>query len=295
MPEDSVLLGEAYLQHCSGADLALLAQARPDAGPAERLRARPELVPELIGSPEVARLVFPPPNAEDPVPASPFLVFATAVHLSAVELATASYVEEWLGPRHRAPVFDVGGLREFLSDGFRRFMLAELLASYTRVSSGSIPVSTRRGVRRRRFSELDPVRLAELLTVVPEAEQPGVYRRLGDLALFLTGVFPDHTALHGLSALDETRLLRASGIDPRRALGGDSVPGFGDAHAVTLLERLGRRWYRLAAEHVPPPVPRSIVALQELSTRFADARRILNVVTDRYLFPMRQQFFGRAA
>jgi hypothetical protein len=32
--------------------------------------------------------------------------------------------------------------------------------------------------------------------------------------------------------------------------------------------------------------------LSELAERFIDARRILNVVTDRYLFPFRAQWFG---
>ena len=32
--------------------------------------------------------------------------------------------------------------------------------------------------------------------------------------------------------------------------------------------------------------------LAELSENFAIARRVLNFVTDRYLFPMRQRWFG---
>ena len=47
------------------------------------------------------------------------------------------------------------------------------------------------------------MRLASLLHIVPEDERPGVYRRLGDLALFLTGVFPDHTEMRGLGPHDE--------------------------------------------------------------------------------------------
>ena len=84
-------------------------------------------------------------------------------------------------------------LREFFAADGRRLFLTELLTSYTRVASGSTYVRTARGWRRRRFSELDPLRLASLLDAVPEAERPGIYRRLGDLALFLTGVFPDRT------------------------------------------------------------------------------------------------------
>ena len=146
-------------------------------------------------------------------------------------------------------MFDVDRLRDFLDAGWRRLFLAELLASYTKVASGSVVVATRRGLRRQRFSELDPVHLASLLDVVPEAERPGIYRRLGDLALFLVGVFPDHTASHGVSAVEESRLLRSGRLRGPVARAG--VAGFGDASTVELFEELGRRWYRMAHDLVP--------------------------------------------
>ncbi len=116
--------------------------------------------------------------------------------------------------------------------------LAELLASYVHVASGSVWVQTAHGWRRR-YSELDPVRLATLLEVVDQTERPGVWRRLGDLALFLTGVFPDHTDARGLGPVQATRLLRSAGLAP-----GETGAGAG----VALLELLGRRW--------PGPAPR---------------------------------------
>ena len=64
--------------------------------------------------------------------------------------------------------------------------------------------------RTRRFSELDPVRMAGLLEAVPQAERPGVYRRLGDVALFLTGVFPDYATTRALGPVNAARLLRAA-------------------------------------------------------------------------------------
>ena len=110
-------------------------------------------------------------------------------------------------------------------------------------------VATRRGLRRQRFSKLDPVRLAGLLDVVPDAERPGVFRRLGDLALFLTGVFPDYVGRRGLSTVDQTRLLRSStgAGRPGGARDGTFRPVVNsDDNAVALLGQLGRRWYRAA-------------------------------------------------
>jgi hypothetical protein len=158
-----------------------------------------------------------------------------------------------------------------------------------------VVVATRRGWRRQRFSELDPVRLAGLLEVVSDAERPGILRRLGDLALFLTGVFPDYVARRGFGPVEEGRLLRAGGMSGTRPEARPMAPesfGSGDAGAVSLLELLGRRWYRAAFELVAPPVPASVVVLGELPPRFAQARRILNVVTERFLFGYRDQWFG---
>ena len=219
---------------------------------------------------------------------SPFLTFAVAVHRTAERLAGASYVEEWIGPRRRVPVFAVDPLRQLLADPRRRFFFVELLASYTRVVSGTTWTATRRGWRRRRFSELDPLQLAEMLETAPPAELPGVLRRLGDLALFLTGVFPDHTATTSLGRPSaESRLLRSAGVEPKRVEPG-SLDGF------QLLELLGARWYALAVQRSPAPTA-SVTVLDAIAHQFTDARRILNVVTDTYLFPLRDQWFGRPA
>jgi hypothetical protein len=160
------------------------------------------------------------------------------------------------------------------------------------VASGSFWVQTGRGWRRRRFSELDPVRLASLLEVVPQPERVGIYRRLGDLALFLTGVFPDHTAMRAMAPIDAARLLRAARLatSTGEPLGGraESVEPAG---AVGLLEHLGRRWYRLACETAPSPTG-AMRVVGEVAERFRQARRVLNLVTDRYLFVLRDRWFS---
>ena len=268
-----------YRQHLTEADQRLL--SRVDGG-------RGTLLERLADARTEAAVFAASPPEGGFVATSPFLTFAVAVHRTAAHLEGASYVEEPWTARHRIPVFDVIRLRELLAEPTRCFFLIELLASYTHVSSGVTWEQTRRGWRRRRFSELDPVGLAGLLDVVDPAERAGVYRRLGDLALFLTGVFPDHAISLELGGAAVGRLLRLSGarcpadLEPPRA-------------GRELLEFLGPRFYRQAAASVRAygaPSTAGLAVVDEISERFDDARRILNAVTDQYLFPIRERWFG---
>jgi len=144
-------------------------------------------------------------------------------------------------------------------------------------------VQPRRGWRRRRFSELDPLRLVELAELLPEAERPSVYRRLGDLALFLTGVFPDYAAERLVVERDRRQLERTLEAADREAA---------ERHdGLWLLERLGRRAYRVAQRSTDGSATMAKV-LVDVSENFAAARRVLNFLTDRYLFPLRQRWFG---
>jgi hypothetical protein len=283
-------LASAYHEHLSADDVALLMAAAPLQHASDPHAVLHDSVDDLLGDPRVYEAVFPPVGEGDPfVGASPFLTFAVAVHRAARELETTTYVVERLGSGMRAPLFDVAHLRDFLDAPWRKLFLAELLASYTRVSSGSILIRTRRGLRRQRFSEMDPVRFAGLLEVVGEDERPGILRRLGDLSLFLTGVFPDYVARRGFGPIEQGRLLRAGGAAPSATVPTDP---FGGADAVALLEQLGRRWYRAAFSNVAEPVPRNIAVIGEVAERFAQARRILSLVTDRFLFHQRERWFG---
>jgi hypothetical protein len=274
------MLGSLYLEHLADSDLAFLraaGESRYD------LRRDPEQLEAVIDSPETFRALFTVPGRDPLLRGSPFLVFAVMIHRVVRDLGQASFVEEWVGPRQRVPVFDTGSLRDFGADPLRRLFLAELLASYTNVASGSTLVRTSRGWRRRRFSELDPIRLLELAEVVPDADRLSVYRRLGDLSLFLTGIFPDYAGERLVAERERRQLERALGpADRERAERRDGV---------WLLEQLGRRAYRIAEQGADR---RAMMAgvLAEVSENFAAARRVLNFLTDRYLFPMRRQWFG---
>ena len=254
---------------------------------AEEVGGDVDVLTRVLVHPAAFESVFNAREAPVGLAVSPFLAFALIVHRGWDELQHVSHVDEWVGPRRRLPVLGGGDLRQFLASPSNRLFVTELLASYTRVASGAVWVQTRRGWRRRRFSELDPVRLASLLDIVPKDERPGVYRRLGDLALFLTGVFPDHTEMRGLGPHDEVRLLRLSGLGAERQL----PPSHRATGTVELLERLGGRWYLLAARSARPQTA-AMQVVADVGGHFGLARRTLNYLADRHLFVHRPDWFG---
>ncbi|MGD9695791.1 MAG: hypothetical protein AB7V42_09045 [Thermoleophilia bacterium] len=292
--------GAGYLEHLTADDVALVARlaglAVPDGATAlVELRRAPHLVERALASDAALDLLRGPvpddPDREPLVHASPFLAFAVAVERIRGELRDATYVQEWAGAGQRLPVLGGDDLRELLADGQRRVFLAALLASFTRVASGSVWRETPRGWRRQRFSELDPVRLAALLDTLPEARRPQVHRRLGDVSLFLAGVFPDHTAARVFRPIDLHRLGRAAAIEggPGEALG-EALETRG---GVGLLDQLGERWYRLAVRGAAAPAAASTRLLEAIASRFVEARRALNLLADRHLFPVQRSWFPR--
>lgn len=292
---DAGIVGSGYADHLTEADLELLATVSGGlAGPAPsaagaRLRRQPEQLPGLIGDPRVFQAVFGP---EDPAGratlASPFLIFAVAVHRAAAELESMDHVPERSGPRQRVPLFDAPELRDFLGSPARRLFLAELLASFTRAAGGQYRAVVRGRPRARRFSELDLARMAGQLETVPEADRPGIYRRLGDVALFLTGVFPDYAVAHALGPVSATRLLRAAQVPPRQHEQLTTAP------AIDLFEYLGARWYRVAWSLAPARTAR-LAVVADVADRFRQARRVLNHIADRCLFPTGNPWFAPPA
>lgn len=290
--------GSAYLEHLTETDLAILGPVI-DPPPAEDasayLRSHPELVEGALGSPAAFELVLGAEvDDELLVYASPFLVFAVAVHRTVDELGRTAFVEERITPRLRVPVFDARELREFGVDPARRYFMVEHLTSYTRVMSGPVWTHRKGRWRRQRFSELDAARLAAALDAVPESDRPGIYRRLGDLALFLTGVFPDHSAARTVHPIELERLLRSlprtTGEPPPTPADVEQLAG--ERGAAGLFEWLGPRWYRAAADRTPVTAMSRL--LGDFATRFDQARRFLNHLTDRYLFPVRNRWFPTA-
>ena len=283
-----------YLELLGEDDLLVLGRAsglRPGADAPAWFRARSSRVTAALDAPATFEALFPAgPTGPDGQLESvtPLLIFAVMIHRAAADIGGHTHVPERVGSRLLVPLFDGGRLAAFASDPAARLLLVELLGSFTRIASGPQWELSRGRWRRRRFSEMNPAHLARLAADLPFDERAGTYRRLGDLALFLNGVFPDHAARTTLSPIDVDRILRSIPHHDRAELARLVQQDRLDATGA-LLGTLGPRWYRLASALVPIPSMRSQLA--DLADEFDLARRFLNFVTDRYLWARRDRLF----
>lgn len=257
----------SYIDGLTANDLGTLAgiAGTDPAGLSADLRRRPWAIHDLLSNPAVYDQTLDP-RGDLSRTASPFLLFAILAHRAAGDLREATYVNDWSGPRSRLPVFDVAPLQEFVEDPGRLFFLVALLASF------ALPAPTP--------TPADPLDLSSMALWVDQAaptDRRMLLRRLGDLALFMSGVFPDRNGAHPLRPLEAERLGRTVGMTAAEIL------ALCDAARISpgldALESLGARWYGAAFhEGGAPPV------VADIAARFRSARRVLNHLADRYLY-----------
>jgi hypothetical protein len=256
-----------FLDGLTERDIATLANivGAESAELVEDLRRRPWSIHDLLADPGVFETVLDR-NAHPADVVSPFLLFSVLVHRAAEDLREATYVNDWSGPRSRLPVFDVAPLQEFVQDPGRTLFLSRLLASFVVPERPPVPANP-----------FDLGQLAMWIDQVMPEDRPTLLRRLGDLALFLTGVFPDHTGAKPLLPAQAERLGRTVSMNSEEILAlcdrGRIAPG------LDALEALGVRWYEAAVKgSAAPPV------VADVAHRFNAARRVLNHLTDAHLY-----------
>lgn len=215
---------------------------------------------------------------------SPALYFEILLRRSHKALETAAYTEERQG-RASIPVFDTPDVIRFMERPGVVEYLASMMASFTRVHSYTVPVRVRRGVRRRvKYSDMDIDSLVKFASTAPHEQKFGYYKRIADVCLFLSGVFPDGAQN------------RSGGSGSGMA--GSSSPPIGRRwrmrRTIEDYEREGRIFYGLAQRH---PAARALELERVFSTleqNFTAARKPLTFVATRFLHARKRQLFGVA-
>lgn len=253
------------------------------------LRARPDLLDVMLEDDRLVDRLLGDEQALLRV--SPRLVFSVLLRRVVRDLHQKSYTVERTADETIA-VFDATQVRRFVAEPAIWQYLVSMLTSFVRNESVTVLVRRRDHYVRRRFNTssledmIDLSGLADRLSAPLGDAVPWIFRRIGDIALFQSGIFP-------------------------RSLGWTARPGRERAIPRTLAsyEEHGRRFYRLAATRtralagqqdgeisvprsgrpeVEPAVRRSTDedpgrVLEALAEEFAAARKSLELLADRYL------------
>ncbi len=211
---------------------------------------------------------------------SPSLYFEILLRKAYHELETITYTEELEG-RASIPVFDTPEVLEFMErPGVVEYM-ASMMASFTRIQSYTVPVRVRKGIRRRvRYSDMDIDSLVKFAADADPEQRFGYYKRIADVCLFLSGVFPE-SARRGYG----------------RMVGGATIPLTGSRRmrrTIEDYEREGRRFYGLAEGHPAARALELTSVFGILRENFTSARKPLTFVATRFLHASRRKLFGVA-
>ncbi|MGQ9681261.1 MAG: hypothetical protein ACUVX9_01860 [Anaerolineae bacterium] len=197
---------------------------------------------------------------------SPVLFFTSLLAQARRELENQAYTLERRA-RQRIAMFDARPAARLLGDVALRNYLATMLASFMRVQSVTHRIRLRHGVWLRwRSSDLDVDSLIRYASSVEPEARFGAYRRIGDVCLFLAGMFPEF-------------------LDARRSYAGShSLHGAARTWRNREdVEREGRAFYALAAEHPDARAAHLQRPLQALADNLCLAEKPLTFLADHYL------------
>lgn len=249
----------------------------------ELLRDKPDLVDIMLDDDRLVDRVL---NEEDIFPKiSPYLLFTILLRHVYKLMLNQPYTYETIGRRERVPVFDGPMVNSLLKNVSIRDYLAELLSSFTRVESRTITIRSGGKTYQRQISNLDLATLSELAESVDEPYRFPIYKRLGDLALFLAGIFPEYVASG--RALPFSRGLVSAGVGSALtaavAGGSSAAVESGPLVNATAVEEEGRKFYELAASHYGAQVAGLEEILRSLAEYFSVAKKPLNLLAERYI------------
>ena len=267
-----------YLQDLSEADLYFIVTTIVDKRQdydhiCDLLKDKPDLVEIMLDDEKLFWRVHD--DEEIIMEISPFLLFSILLLQAKRELQNQIYTMEIISHRERIPVFDAGNTVKLLHNKNVSAYLARMLASFTRVDSTTVVYRARGLTYQRQFSELDFDDVLELAALVELPYRYDFYKRLADISLFITGIFPEC-----LRSTPDTK-----GSIPARFVG----HGQRNLHNY---EEEGRRYYDLASTYDEAREQGLDHVLSYIAEKFTTARKPLNYLADNYLYKFRNKWFA---
>ncbi len=233
----------------------------------ESLSADSEFIESMMeqGSVKVLHRIMLLDENELTVSITPRFLFDILLRTARFELKNRGYTVE-RSSSMKVPVFDSREVVDFMENREIIRYLADMLASFTKIQSYTIPIRVRKGFWRRiRFSDMDIDSLMRYCQTVEEESRFRTYKRIADLCLFLLGIFPEHV----------TPVLSSS--FPGQT--GSRMFGRMRRSAQEYAEE-GRRFYKLAAEHRDSSKAGLTGVMLRLCEQFDLARKPLNYISE---------------
>ncbi|MCD6339742.1 MAG: hypothetical protein J7M29_10240 [Verrucomicrobia bacterium] len=229
----------------------------------ELVRGKEDILDRMLEDPRLCQRLLE--QEEALVRVSPQMLFEILLRQVRRDLEREAFVFE-VGPRgERLPVFEAPQTAELLEEAEVRERLVQMLASFTRTQSGVVYWREGGLWKRRKVSDMDMDDMIFLARVADPSLRPMLLLRAADIALFLSGIYPDHASL--FVARPRTAFLA------RRTLRD--------------YEREGAAYYKRAAQELEDPAQAR--ACSRLAEAFTLARRALNTLSDRYLSTLQRR------
>jgi hypothetical protein len=233
------------------------------------IRGKEDLLEPMLDDPKLTERLFR--DQEAVVRVGPSLLFSVLLRQLRRELKKEAYLLDVDTDGKRIPVFEGPAVAAMLSDKQTLDYLAAMLSSFTRTNSGIIYWSERGAWRKRRFSDIDLDDMVELARLIDPEMRPALFQRIADIALYLSGIFPEYSAHFA---------------GPRKTM-------FSARRTLKDYEQAGQRFYTVAARETDQTHWKPV--LGTLAEKFSLARLALNILSDRYVKTLRTQYFRSPA
>lgn len=268
----------SYLQDLTEADLYFIVKTVVDKRQdydhiVNLLKDKPDLVEIML---EDEKLFWRVQEEEDIfLKISPFLLFTILLMQTKRDLERTSYTMEIISRKECIPVFDTRDTAALLQNKDVRAYLARILASFTKVDSTTVVYRARGLTYQRQFSELNFDDVLELAGLVDLPYRYDFYKRLADISLFLTGIFPEYL----IGSTDDDAQIVSRFIGQRK-------------RSIHDYEEEGRRYYDLAATYDEAKEQGLDKVLSLLAKKFTTARKPLNYLAENFIYKQRSRWFA---
>lgn len=241
----------------------------------ELVRDKPDFLEVMLGDEKLFRRVI---SDEDIlIRISPRLLFDILLRRALKDIERETYTLERVGAVDRIPVFDNERVASLMKDKRLRDYLCDVLASFTRIQSATVYFKSGRVYHRRSYSDMDVDDMIAIAGLVEEEFRFPFYKRIGDICLFIAGIFPEHIAVR--TPYQFTTRPRAAGKRQR---------GLKD------YEEDAWKFYRLAAEQTDARKANLESILVTLADNFTLAKKPLNLISERYIKLQKVKWFPQA-